>query len=272
MEQQKVTPIMAFNFVNAEGNKMTLTLGVENKEAGNGRSVGSMMFWKVFGNKVPFPVQCGTWFIGLPARAMETSLNNLGYWMYAKVYLNSGRVDSYEVNFGEREENRRAQWSAVWHAIGVFLSQGNEEEARKLHDLYIDKANDRQSPSFAYMVRTYEEIAEGNQEMLNKLIIAIRTLYKLDMIDIAQAVMDVYNKVNDSIDLIEQHTEDLEKGSMKMISSHMALENLNKPEIEKYAKFLSQSGMGKLSIIRELRDLTGASSVTCRDYLTNLVL
>lgn len=84
---EKVRTLRVYNLVNANGNKLRLSLGFVPDQCGD-----YGWRWSFTGKNIPMPVRTRTWFIGFPESIMLSWLKGNGWYPHTRVELDSGEA------------------------------------------------------------------------------------------------------------------------------------------------------------------------------------
>lgn len=89
---EKVRTLRVYNLVNANGEKLRLSLGYV--AAGNGDECWR---WSFVGKNIPMPIRSRTWFHGFPEPIMISWLKGNGWFPRTRVDMGSGYAEVFEL-------------------------------------------------------------------------------------------------------------------------------------------------------------------------------
>ena len=95
--KEKVTALVCFNLVNANGVKLRLYLGRDEGYADCYGNPDKGFRWSFVGSKIPMPVRAYTWFNGFPENTMLDWLKGNGWALRSRVEMGTGKATIYEL-------------------------------------------------------------------------------------------------------------------------------------------------------------------------------
>lgn len=99
--KEKITALVCFNLVNADGVKLRLYLGRNESYADCYGSPDKGFRWSFVGTKIPMPVRAHTWFNGFPENIMLDWLKGNGWALRSRVDMGTGKTTVYELPFAD---------------------------------------------------------------------------------------------------------------------------------------------------------------------------
>lgn len=97
--KEKITTLVCFNLVNADGVKLRLYLGRDEGYADCYGNPDKGFRWSFVGSKIPMPVRAYTWFNGFPENIMLDWLKGNGWALRSRVKMSTGKATVYELPF-----------------------------------------------------------------------------------------------------------------------------------------------------------------------------
>lgn len=95
--KEKITTLVCFNLVNADGVKLRLYLGRDEGYADCYGNPDKGFRWSFVGSKIPMPVRAYTWFNGFPENIMLDWLKGNGWVLCSRVEMITGKATIYEL-------------------------------------------------------------------------------------------------------------------------------------------------------------------------------
>lgn len=118
--------IHVYNFVNANGTKLQLNLGVLKEKEGLPKGDAGLR-WSFVGTKIPVPVRAHTWFNGFPEPVMLDWLKANGWALRTVVDLPSCKTKVYELPVPEREYTAKGVYNdTIPIAIKKYMAKIEE--------------------------------------------------------------------------------------------------------------------------------------------------
>ena len=97
--KEKITTLVCFKLVNADGGKLRLYLGRDEGYADCYGNPDKGFRWSFVGSKIPMPVRAYTWFNGFPENIMLDWLKGNGWALRSRVEMSTGKATVYELPF-----------------------------------------------------------------------------------------------------------------------------------------------------------------------------
>lgn len=259
MEDIKV--IEAFNFVNAKGDKITVQRGVNMED--------NTLRYRVYGNHIPFPIWCGTWFMGIPWGQFLSSFAELGYSLYAKANMHTGMVTSDPIEYEAQANVEAATSHALFAGVDAMYRKGNEEEARILYEMAREVLH--------WGISSYEEYVENIPEVdpememdstqYQTLLDEIVRAYRLGEEDRAYCLYGILQNGNSNCPDYEDIILGHEKGTLSLSQ----VTELDRPFLrEAIKKILSAPGQNKMTAVKLARKVTGQKLSTVVAYVDRI--
>ncbi len=133
---EKVKTFCVYNLLNANGDKLKLSLGYVVDERGTPNPNGNYgLRWRFSGKNIPMPVRSGYWFNGFPEAVMLDWLKGNGWYPHTKVNMNSGCAVVFELPSmnGKGNEIPLHVESALIHAVRLLWANNLRVKATSLY-------------------------------------------------------------------------------------------------------------------------------------------
>ena len=155
--KDKITTLVCFNLVNADGVKLRMYLGRDKGYTDCYGDLDKGFRWSFVGSKIPMPVRAYTWFNGFPENIMLDWLKGNGWALRSRVDMGTGKATIYELPKAEEPSKGndtyvlpdyviRAGERAFREAIKTLYNHGSRIDAtnlyRYVHHTCLFDAND----------------------------------------------------------------------------------------------------------------------------------
>lgn len=94
---ERIKPLRVYNLVNANGERLRLSLGYVIDERGTPCNGNAGFRWSFEGKNIPMPVRSRTWFCGFPEPIMITWLKGNGWFPRTRVEMSDGSAEVFEL-------------------------------------------------------------------------------------------------------------------------------------------------------------------------------
>lgn len=115
--KEKITTLVCFNLVNADGVKLRLYLGRDEGYADCYGNPDKGFRWSFVGTRIPMPVRAYTWFNGFPENIMLEWLKGNGWALHSRVEMGTGKATIYELPKEEKPSKGNETYELPIHAI-----------------------------------------------------------------------------------------------------------------------------------------------------------
>jgi hypothetical protein len=149
---ERVKTLRVYNLVNANGEKLRLSLGFTVDDYGRPCNGNSCWRWSFVGKNIPMPVRSRTWFCGFPEPIMISWLKGNGWFPRTRVELCDGYAEVFELPAAndaahtENEETNSWDIDAFHNVIRELVKNGKRVTAvrvyRYAHGGTLRMAND----------------------------------------------------------------------------------------------------------------------------------
>lgn len=138
--KEKITTLVCFNLVNADGVKLRLYLGRDEGYADCYGNPDKGFRWSFVGSKIPMPVRAYTWFNGFPENIMLDWLKGNGWALRSRVEMGTGKATIYELPKADEPSKGNEKPTAAYKMPDHATRQSEEAFRAAIRMMYNDRS------------------------------------------------------------------------------------------------------------------------------------